>query len=327
MKRRGFVTLLAGATLGYRLNVHAQQAEAIRRIGFLSSTSLASPIHAPAFEAFKEGLRELGYSEGRNLIIEGRWAEGQFERLPGLAAELVQLQVECIVTNWAAGLAAKNATATIPIVIVTMPDPVGEGLVTSLARPGGNITGLSFMLPEIAAKRLEVLKDTVPGVSQVAFLFNPVLQSGFGGIEALERAARGLKVVLHPIKIQAPSEFEPAFSTMAVQGIDAVAVIEDAVFTLNARRLAELAIKQRLPSVGFKEWPEHGGLLAYDSNIIPMYRRAANYVDKILKGAKPSDLPVEQPTKFDLVVNLKTAKALRLTVPRSILARADEVIE
>jgi putative ABC transport system substrate-binding protein len=174
---------------------------------------------------------------------------------------------------------------------------------------------------------LEILKDTVPGVSRVAFLYHPGRQSGFGGIDALQRAAQGLNVVLQPIGIDAPSEFEPAFSKMAAQGIDALAVIEDAIFTLNVERLAGLAIKHRLPSVGFKEWPEHGGLVAYDSDIIPMYRRAATYVDKILKGAKPADLPVEQPTKFDLVVNLKTAKTLGLTVPPLILARADEVIE
>ena len=287
----------------------------------MSQSSPTSPIHGPAVEAFRNGLRDLGYTEGKNIVIEWRFAEGQFERLPAFATELVRLQVECIVTPWLGARVAKEATATIPIVVTTIADPVGEGLVTSLARPGGNITGLSFMLPEIAAKRLEVLKDAVPAVSLVGFLFKSGTQSSFGGIEALDRAARGLKVVLHPIGIQAPSEIEAAFSTMAAQRIDALAVIEGAIFTLNVETVAELAIKQRLPSIGFKEWPEHGGLLAYDSDIIPMYRRAATYVDKILKGAKPSDLPVEQPTKFDLVVNLKAALALGLMIPPLVLAR------
>jgi putative ABC transport system substrate-binding protein len=327
LRLRDFLTLSTGAALNRPFNVQAQQAERVHRIGFLSHASPTSIVFEPAFAAFRKGLRDLGYIEGKNLVIEWRWAEGQDARLAVLSTDLVGLGVECIVTHEIGVRFAKEATATIPIVVATMPDPVGEGLARSLARPSGNITGLSFMLPEIAAKRLEVLKEAVPGVSQVALLFDPGAQSGFGGIEGLQRAARKLQIVLEPIGIRASGELEAAFSMMAAREINALAVIEDPVITVNIGQVADLAIQHHLPSVGFKEWPEAGGLLTYDCNIIPMFRRTATYVDKILKGAKPGELPIEQPTKFELIVNLKTAAALDLTIPRSILARADEVIE
>jgi putative ABC transport system substrate-binding protein len=323
--RRSFLRTLSGSLLAAPLAAEAQQTGPVPRLGVLSPASPSA--FGYAFDAFRQGLRDLGYVEGGNLIIEWRWAEGKYERLSALAADLVRLKVDCIVTHGVGSRVAKDATATIPIVMASGGNLVGEGLVSSLARPAGNLTGVSFSLPDLAARRLELLKEAVPSVSRVAFLFNPANVTAFGGLEALERSARGLNVTLQPIAVREPGEFDGAFSVMAARQPDALAVIEDWVITLSARRVATQAMTQRLPSVGFLEWAEAGGLMAYDADIVSVYNRAAAYVDKILKGAKPVDLPIEQAAKFKLIINRNAANALGLTIPPSLLRRADQVIE
>jgi ABC-type uncharacterized transport system substrate-binding protein len=326
--RRAFV---AGtlALLAAPLVAKAQQAAKIARIGYLSPNLAASP-HLP--EAFRQGLRDLGYVEGRNVVIEYRSAEGKPERLPALAAELVALKVDVIVApGTPQALAARRATRTLPIVFATAADPVGSGLVTSLARPGGNVTGLSILAPELVGKRLELLKQAVPGVSRVAVLWQP------GGhdertdkdiLKEAEVAARALGVRLQFVEARGPADLDRAFSDMTRARVGALTVLTGIMFLNERRRLVDLAAKNRLPEVyGGRDFVDAGGLMAYGPNLADLYRRAATYVDKILKGAKPADLPIEQPTKFELVINLKTAKALGLTIPPSVLARVDEVID
>ena len=280
----------------------------------------------------RQGLRDLGYVEGRNVVIEIRDAEGEAERLPALAAELVALKVDVIVApNTPQALAAKQATRTLPIVFSFVADPVASGLVTSLARPGGNVTGLSSLTPELVGKRLELLTQAVPGVSRVAVLWQP----GFQGertekdmLKGADVAARALGVRLQFVEAQGPADFDRAFSDMTRARAGALTVLGSTMFISERRRLVDLAAKNRLPAVyARREYVDAGGLMSYGSNIADLFRRAATYVDKILKGAKPADLPVEQPTKFELVINLKTAKALGLTIPPSLLGRADQVIE
>jgi ABC-type uncharacterized transport system substrate-binding protein len=274
------------------------------------------------------GLRDLGYVEGKSIVIEYRWAEGKYDRLPNVVAELIALKVDVIVTagGTPSALAAKHATTTIPIVVTGVGDAVGTGLVASLARPGGNITGLTDSVPELHAKRLELLKEAVPRTGRVAVLINPANRTRTG-LTPLESAARSLKVELQTVDVRRPSEFERAFSTMAESRVDAVVVMQDALLNANVRLIADLAAKKRLPSSGSKDFAEAGGVIGYGWNISDNNRRAALFVDKILRGTKPADLPVEQPTKFELVINLKTAKALGLTIPQSVLGRADQVIE
>jgi putative ABC transport system substrate-binding protein len=294
------------------------------------ATSLtASPAAA---EAFRQGLRDLGYAEGRNLVIEYRDAEGKFERLPALAAELVALKVDVILAGSTPhAVAAKQATRTIPIVVASVGDPVSSGLVTSLARPGGNVTGLSILAPELVGKCLELLKQAVPGVSLVAVLWQP----GAAGertvrdmLKAAEVAARALGVRPQFVEARGPADFDRAFSDMTKARAGALTVLGTPMFFNERRRLVELTAKNRLPAVyPLREYVDAGGLMAYGPNLADLFRRAATYVDRILKGAKPADLPVEQPTKFELVINLKTAKALGLTIPQSVLGRADRVIE
>ena len=323
--RRSFLRTLSGSLLAAPLAAEALHAGTVVTLGILSPASPSA--FGYAFDALRQGLRDLGYVEGQNLLIEWRWADGKYERLPALAADLVRLKVDCIVTHGVARRVAKDATATIPIVMASGGNPVGEGLVASLARPGGNLTGVSFALSEVAARRLEVLKEAVPSVRRVALLFNPASVTAFGGLEALERSARGFHVTLQPIAVRAPDEIEGALSAMAPRRGDALALIEDWVIIVNARRVAAQAVKRHLPSVGFLEWAEAGGLLAYDADIVTVYSRAATYVDKILKGAKPADLPIEQAAKFKLMINQNTANALGLTIPPPLLLRADQVIE
>jgi putative ABC transport system substrate-binding protein len=323
--RRAFLRTVSASLLAAPRAVEALQTGTVSRLGILSPASPSA--FGYAFDALRQGLRDLGHVEGQNLVIEWRWAEGKYERLPALAAELVRLKVDCIVTHGVARRVARAATATIPIVMASGGTPVGEGLVASLARPDGNLTGVSFALSEVAARRLEILTEAVPSVRRVALLFNPASATAFGGLEALERSARGLNLTLQPIAVRAPGEIEGALSAMTPRPGDALALIEDWVIIVNARRVAEQALKRRLPSVGFLERAEAGGLMAYDADIVSVYSRAAAYVDKILKGAKPGDLPIEQATKFKLVVNLNTASALGLTIPPSLLRRADQVIE
>jgi putative ABC transport system substrate-binding protein len=276
-------------------------------------------------EALRAGLRELGYVEGKNIVIEVRWAEGKYDRLPELAAELVNLKVSVIVVyGTKAAVAAKRATTTIPIVVGSG-DAIGQGLVTNLARPGGNLTGTTTFTSELAAKRLELLKEAVPRITQVAFLVN--LAYPPSTLQALETAAEALKLALPQFPVRGPDEFDSAFATIVTRRIDAVVVQADTMFEVNAKAIADLAIKHRLPSVGTVDFAEAGGLIGIGANLLEGHRRLAVYVDKILKGANPGDLPVERATKFELVIDLKTAKALGLTIPQSLLLRADEVIQ
>ena len=303
----------------------AQPAKVIR-IGFLGPTSAAS--NAGRMEALRAGLRDLGYLEGKNLVIESRWAEGKFDRLPELAAELVRLNVDVILTTGTPGIrAAKNATTTIPIVMVTSGDPVGFGFVASLARPGGNITGSSTFGPELSAKRLELLKETLPRTQRVAVLFNPDNSINDRNLPAMEQTAKLLKIRLQRFEVRGAEEFKNAFAAMTKQRVDAVALPEDDFLNANQNEVAELVAKQRLPSIGRAEFAEAGGLIGYAVNFFDLYRRAAIFVDKILKGAKPAELPIEYPTKFIFTVNLKTAKQIGLTIPQSVLYQADKVIK
>jgi ABC-type uncharacterized transport system substrate-binding protein len=329
MNRRAFVTGL-GAVLAAPLAVEAQQAAKVSRIGFLSLN--ASPnVHLG--EAFREGLRELGYVEGRNLVIEYRDAEGNFDRLPALVAELVALKVDVIVTGGGtlSALAAKQAIRTVPIVFASVPDPVTDGLVMSLRRPGGNITGLSNLNSELVGKCLEQLKHAIPGVMQVAVIRQPGAvgeRTERDMLKAAEVAARALGVRLQFVEARAPANFDRVFSNISTARADALTMLGSAMFFSERRRFVDLAAKNRLPVVyPQREFVEAGGLMSYGPDIADLFRRAATYTDKILKGAKPADLPVEQPTKFELVINLKTAKALNLTIPPSLLLRADQLIE
>ncbi len=306
---------------------HAQQPAKVPRIGYLSSRSPTDNPHL--LEAFRQGLRELGYVEGQNVAIEYRFGEGRPERLPALAAELVRLKVDVIVaTSPPAPEAAKQATSTIPIVAAATGDPVAEGLVASIARPGGNITGLASISPEVVGKQLELLKEVAPKVSRVAVLQNPSSQGHPFVLRQAEGAARALGVQLHILQARTPPEIDAAFAAMRSQRAGGVLVLRDPLFFTRRTQIAALAAKSRLPAVyGNREHAEAGGLMAYGASGAHMFRRAATYVDKILKGAKPADLPVEQPTRFELVINLKTAKALGLTIPQLVLIRADQVIQ
>ena len=325
MDRRVFFTLIGGSLLATPLAVEAQQAATVRRIGYLGDT----PARVPQIRAaFLQGLSDLGYVEGRNLVIEYRDAEGHVEHFPSLAAELVALKVDVIfAVNPRAALAAKQATKTLPIVFSGVSDPVAIGLVNSLARPGGNVTGLSLLTPELVGKCMELLKEAVPAAGRVAVLLQP------GGtnpqlLKAAEVAARALGVRLHVVEARGPEDFDRAFSEMTRARADALAVLSTPMFLTERGRLVALAAKSRLPAVyPWREGVDAGGFLSYGTNLPDLYRRAATQVDKILKGAKPGDLPVEQPTKFELVINLKTAKALGLTIPPSVLGRADRIIE
>jgi len=327
--RRAFIKTVALGLLAAPLAAEAQQAAKVARIGFLALNVAPNP-HLR--EAFLQGLRDLGYVEGRNLGIEYRDAEGKFERLPALAAELVALKVDVILAGGTAqALAAKQATRTLPIVFAQAPDPVASGLVTSLARPGGNVTGLSLLFPELVGKCLEQLKQAVPGVSRVAFLWQPGAlgeRTEKDLLKAAEVAARALGVRPQFVEARGPADFDRAFSDMTRARAGALTVLGGAIFSIERRRLVDLAAKNRLPAVySAREFVDDGGLMAYGPNVADMFRRAATYVDRILKGTKPGDLPIEQPTKFELVINLKTAKALGLTIPPSLLLRADELIQ
>ena len=274
------------------------------------------------------GLREFGYVEGKDIVIEHRWAEGKADRLANLAVELVRLKLDVLVTVGTPGtLAAKRATTTTPIVMAGSGDAVASGLVASLARPGGNITGLTNSVPQLMAKHLELLKEILPRSRRVAVLLNPDNPSSAEVLKTMDSTAGSLKVELQRFQTQGPGAFESAFSRMAQGRVDAVVVTTDSLFNNNARAIADLAAQRRLPSAGTKEFAEAGGSIGYGWNFPENYRRAAYFVDRIVKGAKPADLPVEQPTKFELVINLKTARSLGLTIPQSLLVRADEIIQ
>ena len=329
MDRRAFIGTVAGALLAAPLAAEAQPEPRNARIGYLA-TNLATTPHLQ--DAFRQGLRDLGYVEGRNLVIEYRSAEGKSDRLAVLAAELVALNIDVIVApGTPQALAAKQATRTLPIVFATAADPVGSGLVTSLARPGGNVTGLSILAPALVGKRLELLTQALPGVSRVAVLWQPGGHDERTDNDILKEAgvaARVLGVRLQFVEARGPADFDRAFSDMTRARAGALTVLTGIMFLNERRRLVDLTAKNRLPAVyGGRDFVDAGGLLSYGPNLDDLYRRAATYVDNILKGAKPGDLPVEQPTKFELVINLKTAKALGLTIPPSLLQRADQVIE
>jgi putative ABC transport system substrate-binding protein len=317
------------ALLAVPLVAGAQPAAKVYRIGLLGGSPPTSPEASRLWEGFFQGLRELGYVEGQNVVIEGRWYGDRTERLPALAAELVRLPVDVIVAGTApAPEAAKRATSTIPIVMASHGDPVGSGLVASLAKPGGNVTGLSGVGPELSSKQLQLLKETLPSLSRVAILSNPTIPSQTLNLREMEVAARALKVRIQVVEARAPSEFAGAFSAATKERASALIVLGGSIFFAHRARLAELAAQSRLPAMGgAREFTQAGGLMAYGPDNRDSWRRAAGYVGRILKGAKPADLPVEQPTKFELIINLKTAKALGLTIPPSVLARADEIIQ
>ena len=328
MRRRDFIAALGGAA-AMPLAVRAQQqAGKMPRIGYLRLTSPSD--RPPLLDAFRQGLRELGWVEGQNIVIDYRFAEDRLDRLPDLAAELVRLKVDILVSVGTQGVtAATNATETIPIVMIGVRDPVGTGLIASLARPGGNVTGVSGSAGlEIVAKQLELLKETVPKIRRVAILANPTNAYHQLAIREANVAARSLGVQLQLLEARDPKEFDGAFAAMAKERVGALLVLSDVMLNFHRTRLADLAARSRLPAAyAVRESVEAGGLMSYGPSFLDLHRRAATYVDKILKGAKPAELPVERPTNFELVINMKTAKALGLTIPQSVLRRADHVIE
>jgi putative ABC transport system substrate-binding protein len=327
MRRRDFISLLGGTAATWPLSVRAQLPGKVWHIGMLDTTPLER--NAANIDAFRQGLAQLGYVEGQNFNIYYRSADGRIDRFSELADEMVRRTVDLIVTRGTpAALAAKNATSTIPIVMAASGEPVGVGLVKSLAHPGGNVTGLSAFVTELLAKRIELLKEINPRIERIALLDNMGNRSVPPQWEELKKAARILGVESQLLDVRKPEELDRAFDLASNQHVDALAVGNDSVIIASGRRVAELAMKHRLPTMyATREIVDAGGLLSYAVHYPDLYRRAATFVDKIFKGAKPADLPVEQPTAFELVVNLKTAKALGLTIPPTLLAIADEVIE
>src|SRR6266571_1865030 len=331
LKRREVFGVIGGAA-AWPLAVWGQQPKNVPRIGFLVTGSIESPEARASLKAFDQGLREYGYIDGQNVLVEVRAADLKVERFAALAGELVRLDVDLIVaSNSLAARAVQQATTTIPIVVPVMGDPVGDGLVASLARPGGNITGLTFLGPQLVPKRLALLKEALPSASQVAALWHP---RAYGErtmddmMKETEAAARTLGLHLRFVAVQGPDELDQAFSTIAAERTDAVMVFPSPMLFTERRRIVDLAGKLRLPLISMgKEFVELGGFMSYGADITDFIRRGATYVDKILKGAKPADLPVEQPTKFELFINLRTAQELGIEIPATLLARADEVIE
>jgi putative ABC transport system substrate-binding protein len=326
LKRREFITLLGGAAATWPLAARAQQAGKVYRIGFFNA---GEPIQSRSRLIVVNGLRELGWIEGKNILFEGRFAENRLERLPGLAAELVSLDVDVIVAfGTLAPLAAKRATTTIPIVMMNAGDPLGTGLVASLARPGGNVTGMSLMAPDLGGKRLELLREVLPSLSRVAVIWNAANPYSALVFEETQRAVKTLAIELQSLEVRSPDDFNGAFDSAKRKKVGALVIVEDPLTFNELKRIAEFCADSRLPAVyGLREFADVGGLMTYGASLADLYRRAVGYIDKMLRGAKPSDLPVEQPTKFELVINLKTARALGLEIPPTLLARADEVIE
>ncbi len=324
--RRKLLIALGAGALAAPFGSFAQQQSKVLRIGFLGPGSASNT--ATRIDALRAGLRELGYVEGKNTIIEYRWADGKYELLPDLAAELVRLNVDLIVSHAVAGpAAAKQATATIPIVIAAGGDPVAAGIVNSLARPGGNVTGAAFFSEELGAKRMEMLKEAVPRVTRVGVLIMSSNAAMVSAFQVMESGAKVLKVGVQRFVTKNSNEFNATFAEMVNKRIYAIALPEDVLINLNLKTIADLAIRNRLPSVGSGEYAEAGGMMGYGVNIFAMFYRAAYFIDKIVKGTKPADIPIEQATKFDFVVNMKTAKALGIKFPQSILVQATKVIE
>jgi putative ABC transport system substrate-binding protein len=327
MTKRFILFALCFMLLAPRFSAEAQQPKKVPRIGYLTTGSIN--ITPSRRKAFLEGLRELGYVEGKNIFIEYRWAEGKLDRLPALAAELVRLKVDVIVTASSASTrSAKQATSTIPIVMLYDDDPVGSGFVASLARPGGNITGLSTLSPETSGKQLELLKEIVPKLSRVAVLGNATTPGSPQALREINVAADRFGVQLQYLEVRVPKDIETAFREVSKERADAVLVLSTTVLYLNRRQVADLAAKSQLPTIYSRpEFVDDGGLACYGPSYPDMYRRAAVHVDKILKGAKPADLPVEQPRKFEFIINLKAAKQIGLTIPPTVLYQADKVIK
>jgi len=327
MDRRRFISAATVSLLAAPLAAEAQPPGKVDRIGFLGNSTAA--LEANLVGPFREGLRDLGYVEGRNILIEYRWADGKYERFPALIAELAALKVDVIVTaGTPAALAVKKTTPSIPLVMVAVGDPIGVGLVASLARPGGNVTGLSSIAPELEGKRLELLRDVVPKLSHIAVFWNPDNPFHAGSLKETRAAAQVLGIKVQLLGIRAPEEFPAAFAAILRERPGALLMLADRLFLHNRARIVDFEAKHRLPGVyAYRELVEAGGLMSFGPSYAGMHRRAAYYVDKILKGSKPADLPVEQPTKFELMINLKAAKALGLTIPQSLLQRADQVIQ
>jgi putative ABC transport system substrate-binding protein len=326
MRKKVMHLTLCAMLFALCVSAHAQQPTKIPRIGFLITSSPA--VIAPRLDAFRQGLRELGYVEGKNIVIERRHAEGKLDRLPALAAELVRLNVDVIVTSGpTATRPAKETTSAIPIIMTFDDDPVGSGFVASLARPGGNITGLSTLAPEISGKQLELLKEIVSRLGRVAVIGTSTRQGTAQSLKEMERAAAALAVKLQYLDIQNPKDVDTAFRAAGKERADALLVLQSPVFNSQRAQIVDLALKNRLPATYPRRgFVEDGGLMSYGASISDLDRRAATYVDKILKGIKPADLPVEQPKKFEFIINLKAAKQIGLTIPPNVLARADRVI-
>ena len=326
MKRRHFIKLVGGMAMACPFVLHAQPLARVARIGFLGSASASGS--AKSVEALRTGLRDLGYVEGKNIVIEFRWAEGRYDRLSALVTDLIRLKVDLIVTHGTPGTrAAKKATSTIPIVMAISGDAIATGLVTSLARPEANVTGSTFFIPQLNAKRLELVKEVCPYVARVAALSNPNNPVSKPIIPAMQAAATPLKLDFDIAEAQGPGEFDRAFASMAKRGVDAVVITEDGEFAASFGAIATLALANKLASIGAQEYAKAGGLIGYGVDLLGLYRRAAYFIDKILKGSRPADLPIEQPTRFELVINIKTAKTLGLEIAPAMLARADEAIE
>jgi putative tryptophan/tyrosine transport system substrate-binding protein len=328
MKRREFITLIGGAIVLPSV-AEARHAEKVYRIGILSARPEGPAEFAKVWKQFFDGLRDHGYVEGQNLIVEWRYSEGHSERWPELADQLVGLKVDIIVTpTTPAALAAKKATSTVPIVITAAFDPVGTGLASSLAKPGGNVTGLGLLIPEISAKALTLLKEAVPHASRIAVLWNPANVANVLVWSEVETVARATGLVLHSQEVREVKDVDVAFVELTEERPEGLLIIFDALLLVWRERIVEFTIHNQLPAVSFwREFVEVGGLMSYGPNLADMAHRAADYADKILNGANPADIPIEQPTKFDLVINLKTAKAFGLTIPHNLLVLADEVIE
>ena len=325
MRRRAFITLLGGAA-AWPLAARAQQSAKVPRIGFLGLGTASA--WAPRLEPLRAGLRDLGYVEGKNILIEYRWAEGKYERFPALINELVAQKVEIIVTaGTPASLAVKKAAPSIPLVMIAVGDPIGTRLIDSLANPGGNATGLTSMAVDLEGKRLELLREVIPKLSHVAVFWNPASPFQVNSEKELQAAARGFKIKVLSLGVQSPEQFDNAFATIRKERPRALLVLADRLFLHHRTRIMEFATKNRLPGIyAYLELVEAGGLMSYGPSYADMHRRAAMFLDKIIKGRKPSDLPVEQPMKFDFVINLKAAKRIGVTVPPNVLVRASRVI-
>ena len=327
MRRREFLGVLGGAAAGWPLAARAQQNQRMRRIGFMGNST--AELEANLVGPFRDGLRALGYEEGRNIQIEYRWANGEYDRFPKLVNELLAAKVEVIVTaGTPAALAVKRATTAVPLVMVAVGDPVGTHIVPSLARPGGNITGLSSIALDLEGKRLELLRELVPTLARVAVFWSPVNAFHAGSLKQARAAADSLRIKLLSLEVSRTEDLEGAFGAILKDKTEALLILADRIYLHDRQMMMDFATKNRLPSVSaYRELVMAGGLMSFGPSYEDMHRRAATYVDKILKGAKPGDLPVEQPTKFDLRVNLKAAKAIGLKIPETFLLRADEVIE